>query len=230
MTTEQLRTQTTYTMFPGVARPGMIHGINYQADSLVVDETNGIAFGRAVQQSDSAANAGSLGVARTMGARLNGALNNSATDITIDELSDDLREQAYVIVDDEIMLVTGVTNTTLTVVRAVRRTAAASHNDDTVVYLADAHNFRGISIMDKSLPVEDNDTYVNGKLAAVMHSGEIWVQTDGAVTVGADVTAHLTTGELGSAAPDGDHVAIAGARWMTAAANNGVARVRLAAA
>ena len=59
-------------------------------------------------------------------------------------------------------------------------------------------------------------------------AGIFWVLVESAVTVGADVTADTTTGQLSSAAAAAGQILISGARWMTAQTTaNGLAQVYL---
>ena len=92
-------------------------------------------------------------------------------------------------------------------------------------------NFLGVAVATGSrlADVSSNTSlshYDAGNIAAVLSRGDVWVQVDGAVAVGNDVTVTDATGELGTTAADGDHSPVAGI-WLTAAADNGLAKVRL---
>jgi len=96
---------------------------------------------------------------------------------------------------------------------------------------ASAAVFVGVTISDKSIDNTDNtgaaDGYRRYDNMGVMYRGDIWVTTGGIVTAGGDVTFASTTGVLSSAAASGTQFAIAGARWMTAAASGALAKLRL---
>ena len=86
--------------------------------------------------------------------------------------------------------------------------------------------FRGVTVLDKTLNPGQNDTYVVGDIASILYRGDIWVEVEAAVTVGANVTADTTTGQLSTAAVSNSQILIAGATWVTAAAADGLAIVR----
>ena len=95
------------------------------------------------------------------------------------------------------------------------------------------NTFIGITIRDRTYGPESSDTsgnlqYPVGKGINLIYRGLIWVMVESAVTVGGDVTADTTTGQLSSAAAAADQILITGARWMTAQATaNGLAQVYL---
>ena len=89
-------------------------------------------------------------------------------------------------------------------------------------------NYVGVARKDITRDQRDDDRYPEGSVAGVMYRGDIFVLADGAVTVGADVTVNITTGELGATTASATHGRIPGARWLDAAADGGLARVRLA--
>ncbi|WP_343711901.1 hypothetical protein [Inquilinus sp.] len=96
-----------------------------------------------------------------------------------------------------------------------------------VLGAATAAAFVGISIRDVTLDPRDGDKYPQNANMGVMTWGDIWVQTGGAVAVGADVTFDAATGVLSSAAAGASQFAIAGARWMSATSGVGLAKLRL---
>lgn len=71
------------------------------------------------------------------------------------------------------------------------------------------------------------DEYAQNDVAGVLSDGDIWVSPDNAVVDGANVTFNRLTGRLSSAAAAEDQPSVPGARWMTTAAANGIAKVRL---
>lgn len=104
--------------------------------------------------------------------------------------------------------------------------------DATSAALASA-SFAGISILDKTLRPEQNDTYVRGDIASILSRGDIWVEVEEAVSKGDDVTARADDGRLSSraaAAAGGGRplqAAIRHAVFRTSAAAGGLALVRL---
>lgn len=65
---------------------------------------------------------------------LNGAINNSVTSLDVDDASVFPTVGNFRIrIDNELMLVTGVSSNTLTVTRAIEGTSAASHSDEATV-------------------------------------------------------------------------------------------------
>jgi hypothetical protein len=92
---------------------------------------------------------------------------------------------------------------------------------------ASAAVFRGVSMKDVTLVNNTVDKYAQDQNMAVATEGDIWVTVGSDVAKGADVTFVASTGVLGSVAADGTHFAIAGARWMTTAANGNLAILRL---
>ena len=87
-------------------------------------------------------------------------------------------------------------------------------------------SFVGISCRDGNLRIENDDPTVlkNGDPVPVMTYGEMWVKVSAAVTVGDDVTFNAS-GALSSDARGASQPKILGARWLSAASANGVARV-----
>ena len=90
-----------------------------------------------------------------------------------------------------------------------------------------ANDFVGISIKDPTLIPRDEDKYTKGVPMACLTDGDIWVTADGAVEDGDDVTVTLATGVIGSKGVSATIVKLAGARWMTTAADTELAIVRL---
>lgn len=99
-----------------------------------------------------------------------------------------------------------------------------------VLGAAAAAGFVGISIRDVVLDPSDGDAYRQGAGIAVLTEGDIWVVAGGAVAPGDNVVFEAATGILSSLAADATHFAVAGARWMTAAASGGLAVLRLGGA
>ncbi len=100
-------------------------------------------------------------------------------------------------------------------------------DDGVVLGASTADEFAGISVKDVTRAPGDDDQYEKGVNAAILTRGDIWVEVDEAVSAGDEVTFSSTTGELSSAATSGTQFAVSGARWMTSAAANGLAVLRL---
>ena len=94
----------------------------------------------------------------------------------------------------------------------------------------DAQEFVGITGIDTTrYPVDlaHTDKYAQYDYAAVLTEGEIWVSPAAAVVDGGIVTFSRTTGRMSSIAAAADQPRIVGARWMTTASADGVAKVLL---
>lgn len=90
-------------------------------------------------------------------------------------------------------------------------------------------NFVGITASDVTLPNVSStftDKYANGENMAVAVRGDWWVTVGTAVTPGTAVYYNSVTGVLGASSIS-NAVLIKGARWMTTAANAGLAVLRL---
>lgn len=90
--------------------------------------------------------------------------------------------------------------------------------------------FVGVSVRDVTLPARSGvtvDTFAIGDNAAIMTRGKIWVRVEAAVNPGDNVTFDATTGRLSSITAGGSNFAITGARWDSAAAAEGIARLQL---
>lgn len=87
---------------------------------------------------------------------LSGALNSTATTVTVDDTSD-FPSMGRIIIDSEVIYYTGSTTTTFTgCVRASEETTAASHSNDATV------TFRNIEIYHYRKPLKLSIYYVNG--------------------------------------------------------------------
>ena len=91
-----------------------------------------------------------------------------------------------------------------------------------------ASNYVGIAVRDRSrrAPASGDAGYVDGDIPSLMTQGDVWVEVEAAVAVGNDVTVKDSTGQLSSAAASATQTPLNG-RWMTAAAADGIALVRL---
>jgi len=89
-------------------------------------------------------------------------------------------------------------------------------------------NFLGVSVKDPTRDPRDADKYKAGANVNVMWRGDIWVQVNSAVKKGGPVVAKDDDGELGSVNADDDNgTVVGGAVWLSDAADNGLALLRL---
>jgi hypothetical protein len=84
--------------------------------------------------------------------------------------------------------------------------------------------FRGISVRDVALGAEV-DTYAQYKNIAVLVRGEAWVQVSSAVAANAAVYFTAADGKFTDVS--GGNVLVKGARFVTSAAQDGLAKVKL---
>ena len=122
--------------------------------------------------------------------------------------------------------------------RYVRTATAAGANARDVELGVAAGAGRGIAIMDERLPGASAGEYTNGDPVSVLWRGDVAVRVSAAVTggsnvvvatvqTGADATLE-TVGQLSTKAANATHLLLAGARFMTTAAAQEIAVVRLA--
>ena len=101
-------------------------------------------------------------------------------------------------------------------------------------------SFLGVAIIDRGQIARTNtegesDSYEQGRVAAIANQGEFWVEVDGNVEVGNDVSVNTTTGRFSTRAASASQAVIPGARWMStnnpstalSATNTSIAIVRL---
>ena len=84
----------------------------------------------------------------------------------------------------------------------------------------------GVTVRDRTRAPGD-DEYKEGSNAAVLIRGDIWLKVPSAVAIGDDVTAVEATGVLSTVTAADGQFLIPNARWITAAAANGLAILRL---
>ena len=88
-------------------------------------------------------------------------------------------------------------------------------------------NFAGISVKDITRDGADNDSYKDGVPAAAMWRGDIYVEVDGAVDITDDVTVDNATGEIGATAASLTRSYIPNARFISGAASGALAILRV---
>ena len=211
-------------------------------DSLTLEGAVNVPFGRMVRPG-AGAKACLPGIRRQHLATVNGAINNSATTLVVDALSESVAGgelvpiNTYVVVGQEILLVTGATATDLTVVRGVLGSTAAAIADNAEVWLFRSAVFSGIAVQDERLPASSAGAYTPGEVLSVLHRGDVAVKVSAAVAVGQAVVAATRAtataevlGQLSAKTPDSSHVLVPGARFVSAAAAQGIAIVRFTGA
>ena len=114
----------------------------------------------------------------------------------------------------------------------------SSQSRDTVTQgITDADSFRGIALIDQRVPATAGENYPSGEVASVIWRGDVAVKVSAAVAAGDDVVVAVAAsgagaaaeeiGQLSSKAAANTHIAIPRARFITAAAAQGIAVVRL---
>ena len=88
------------------------------------------------------------------------------------------------------------------------------------------NDYLGITLINRSLGSEQ-ENYVKGNIASVIFRGDVWVEVEAAVTAGQAVTIKEATGALSATTAADGQFALPNARFLTAAAANGLAKVRL---
>ena len=90
-----------------------------------------------------------------------------------------------------------------------------------------AINLGGISVKDITRDGRDEDSYKDGVPAAAMWRGDIFIVADGAVDITDDVTIDNATGQIGAAAADLTHSYLPNARFLSKADSGGLAVLRV---
>ena len=231
--------QTLYPNFHAEFVDGQIANTQTcDIDSATLISAAPLPFGRAVQPG-----AGDRevipGVGRVQVAQATANITNSATSLTVDMIRDtELRAGEHILIDNEVIYVTAVAAGALTLVRGALGSSPAAHQNNDAVYAFDEPVFSGIAIQDERLPGTSDAAYVNGDPVSVLWRGDVAVRVSAAVAAGdsvviasagsgSDATLEVV-GQASSKAPSATHVQIAGARFMSAAAAQGIAVVRLA--
>ena len=91
------------------------------------------------------------------------------------------------------------------------------------------NTFLGVAIKNPAvLPdASDSDHYSAGDIISVLVEGDIWVETTTATVAGDDVYCVFASGEFGNGTVGTTEIDVTDARWMSTAAANGIARLRL---
>ena len=105
-------------------------------------------------------------------------------------------------------------------------TAADQVEAGTTGAAAGVTHFIGITVRDRTR-APGSDGYKEGDNVSVLYEGVIAVEVEAAVTVGANVSSKDADGQLSTAAGSATHSPIPRARFLTAAAADGIAIVEI---
>jgi hypothetical protein len=112
--------------------------------------------------------------------------------------------------------------TTIGFGKAVKSEAGAESMNNIIDFGAAAATFAGITVKDPALGAEVT-AYGAGKNAGVLRRGQIWVKSTGAAAVVGAFAYYVPATGVIQANSGGGAVAIAGSRWVTNAAQDGLA-------
>ena len=236
--------QTVYPNFHQALVDGQVADTStHDIDSYVLTDALAVPFGRVVR-SHSGVRGCILGPGRTTFARLSAALSNSATSATVDAVRNtELPAGIHAVIDNEIIYISGVATGTPTIVRGALNTTPAAHSNNANVHPLDEISMLGVAIMDERLPASSGTSYNMGDPVSVLWRGDVAVQVSAAVEAadrfgdvvvasggsGAGTTLE-TRGQLSTKAQSTTHIRIPNARFISSAAAQGVAVVRLTGA
>lgn len=174
-------------------------------NSYIVEDANGLPFGVAAKRgsTDDSCEPGAEYLGELLGT-VDGALSDSATTLTLNSPGIVSRERFYNAifqVDSEFMLLTtGSSATSLTVIRGVLGTTAAAHADNAEVRLATherwATNFLGIARTDRTKTSTQGDRYVQSRVAGVADMGDFYTRVIDAVAGGDAAMVRLSDGRF----------------------------------
>ena len=203
-------------------------------DSFTADET--IPFGCGVGRT---ATGVELGAAREIVGTTDAAMlaADTAVDITIP--ADAARYSQvlvsdYYLLEEEIVIVWGADADGInSMERGYLGTTAADHASGTILYRLQGGNlFAGVAIMDERTRASSPDgEYAAGEIISVLYRGDVAVRVAHAVNAGETASLVVAAGDnLGTFTnlpSDHDNIQIAGAEFLTSAAADGIAVVRL---
>ena len=202
-----------------------------------------IRFGRAVMRSRAAGADFKdivLGVGRRQIASADEALTATETTLDYDGEAELIRPNTYIVMRTEVMLVTGVTSTVLTITRGAYGSTASTHNDNDPIYTFDQPWFEGVALMDETLYPDRYaagiGAYKAGDTVPVIWRGDVAMKVSAAVSAKYPVVAATvasgssstreTVGQFSAKAPNATHVRIPGAHFTRDAAAQGIAVIR----
>jgi len=105
-----------------------------------------------------------------------------------------------------------------------------TEDNEVSIDLTGATEIVGFTVRDRAVDPATPDKYAQYATAAIMVEGVIWLEVDdaGGVSAGDDVWLNISTGGLSNAdAGSGNGLKLAGCRWETSAADDGLAQVRV---
>ena len=201
-----------------------------------------IRFGRAVMRSRVA---GAdyrdilLGVGRRQIASANEAMDTSETGFDYDGAVQDI-PIGYIVVDAEIMHVSAISATVLTVERGAYGSTAAAHVNDAPIYAFGQSLFLGVALMNEGLYPDRYSagvgSYKAGDTVSVIWRGDIASKVSASVIAGEPVVAATvasgagttveTVGQFSAKGPDATHVRIPGAHFTRYTTAQGISVIR----
>lgn len=231
--------QTAYPNRHGFLVAGQIvDTTNCDVDSMNLSGATSVPFGYGVEP-DSGERGMQLGASRETVALLSAALNNSSTSPAWDAEGSPYSEVGagqHIVIDNEILYLSATTGTGGTAVRGQLGTTAAAHvNNAPIHYLNGRTNFRGVAVMDERQKASNAEgEFETGDVMPVLWRGDIAVPVSAAVAVNAHAVMRIGNSATGDAlgsfsarTPGGRHLLIPGAYFLTAAADDALAVLRL---
>ena len=209
-------------------------------DSYFLADALPVPFGRVVR-GHTGERGCILGPGRVTFALLSAAISNSATTATVDNIRNtELPAGTHAVIDSEIIYISGVATGTITIVRGALGSAPAAHANNANVQPFNEISMLGIAIQDERLRASSGVTYMQGDPVSVLWRGDVALRVSAAVDAtdraggvvvassgsGAGTTLE-TRGQLSSKAPSTTHLLIPNARFISSAAAQGIAVVRL---
>ena len=236
--------QTTYPARHEAYVDGQLASKNtHDVDSFKASGAVDIRFGRAVMRSRAA---GAdyrdlvLGVGRRQIATANEAMTTTETDMDYDGAAEVIRPDTYIVMGTEVMYVSAVTATVMTVARGAYGSTGVAHADDAPIYAFDQPWFQGVALMDETLYPDRYSAgvgaYKAGDTVSVIWRGDVAVRVPAAVSAedlvvaatvaSGGVSTRETVGQFSAKAPNATHVRIPGAHFTRDAAAQGIAVIR----
>jgi hypothetical protein len=236
--------QTTYPARHEAYVDGQLASKNtHDVDSFKATGGVDIPFGRAVMRSRAAAADFRdilLGVGRRQIATSNEALIVAEDALDYDGAVDVIRSNSYIVMGTEVMHVTAVTATVLTITRGAYGSVAATHLNNAPIYAFDRPLFLGVALMNEGLYPDRYSAgvgaYKDGDSVSVVWRGDIAVKVPATVKAGdlpvaatvasgAGTTAE-TVGQFSAKTPDATHVLIPAAHFTRDTGAQGISVIR----
>lgn len=216
--------QNTYTENIGNYRNGqIINTLTCDAGSVVVDETDGIEFGRACHVV-------LVGEERRLRLGVTSRVVGIAADFGAGPFTQGERRQ--------------FTAAVATITNAFEYDGATA---DTAAAIGDLferrgtgwvklvplpeyfipEDFEGVTVKDVTRDARDEDSYKDGAVAAVLFRGDVAIEVASAVALNGNVTVNVDTGELSDDAPAHNRAYLPRAQWVQGAEADANAHLRL---